>query len=104
MLERLRSGDFMPHLGKTCQLVCGEVVIETVLDSVEEYPLARHPYASEDSRVPFMLHLSASPDCPYSDGIFTLKIAGMNEIRGVYLNRILNITAVPASVFQVIFN
>lgn len=104
MLERLSSGDFFPHLGRQCLLQCGDVVIETVLDSVGDNPLAAHPFAPAGSRIPFTLRFRGAPDAPWNDGVFTLRIEGMAEIPGVYVNRILNIGPVPGSLFQAVFN
>jgi len=104
MLEQLHSGDFSPHLGKRCLLECGEVTIETVLASVSDKPQSRHPMAAAVSRTPFSLQFRGAPDCPWSDGVFTLKIEGMEEIPGVFVNRVMNLDPTPASVFQAVFN
>ena len=104
MLEALRSGDFVPHIGKPCRLTCGEVVIDTVLDAVGDNPLARHPLAGADSRMPFTLVLRGDADCPWGDGTFALHIDGMAEIPGVFINRILNVGPVSGSLFQAVFN
>lgn len=101
MLGKLKSGDFLPHLGKRCRLECGEVIVETILGSVEEKPLVRNPCASE-WRTPFVLLFEANQECPWSEGFFTIRMAGMAEIRGVYMNRIM--APGPASLFQAVFN
>lgn len=104
MLEQLHSGLFALHIGKPCRLEAGGVTIETILDEVTEKPLARLPHAAADSRTPFNLYFRAAPDCPWSDGIFTLQFEGMEAIPGVYLNRVMHIGPTPGSLFQAAFN
>jgi hypothetical protein len=104
MLGQLSSGDFSRFLGQRCLLQCGDVVIETVLDSVSDNPLAAHPFAPAGSRIPFTLLFRGAPDSPWNDGVFTLRVEGMAEIPGVYVNRILNVGPTPGSLFQAVFN
>lgn len=100
----LNSGHFLPYLGQTCLLESGPVTITTVLARVDEKPNARSPGTGRDSRTPFALLLKGDADCPYLDGVFTMRIAQTLEVSGIYLSRVLNAGPQPAALFQAVFN
>lgn len=104
MLGQLHSSNFLPHIDKPCRLEAGNVIIDVVLSCVTEKPRAHAHLGTPLSRIPFVLQFSGASDCPWNDGIFTLQFHGMEAIPGIYLNRILNTSEKPASLFQAVFN
>ncbi|WGS87512.1 hypothetical protein [Methylomonas sp. UP202] len=104
LIADLSSGHFLPYLGQTCLLESGAVTIATVLARVDEKPGARSPSGDRDSRMPFALLLKGDADCPYLDGVFTMRIAQAFEVPGIYLSRVLNAGPQPAALFQAVFN
>lgn len=103
MLESLTSELFAPFVDQRCQLVGSDgAVVNAVLTSVREVPSARGPAASQQ-RMPFNLVFQGSAETHLGDGIYTLRVGGM-ELPGIFLNRIHHVGPEPASRFQAAFS
>lgn len=103
MLDKLTSEEFASYINQTWKLISADgSSIDAVLTSVREVPSARGPVATQH-RMPFNLAFQGPADTRLADGLYTL-VRASQEVRGVFLTRILHQGPEPASKFQAVFN
>ena len=106
MLDRLNAARFLPSKGKVCALLLPDGgSLQVLIESVDEKPQYRNPYAPEEQRLPFLIAFTAQEPTQFQDGICALELVDGEKIEGIFISRVAPLGRDPAGAYyQLIFN